>query len=426
MKENIQVRIEKLVFGGQGLGRHNDQVVFVWNALLGELVEVSVTKKKKKYLEGVAVNVIEPSEHRIEPEETHYLSCSPWQMMTSEMENTWKVEMVQEVFEKNAKIPLNDLEIFSNEVNVGYRNKMEYSFYYDDDEDVHLAFYERAGRQKIAIEPCILADPVINDSAMKIFRFAKENLHHQTPKSMIIRSNRRGEVIAGLFVKDKIDVSSISFLDNSIKGFGIYFSSHRSPASVIHEILLEEGSLELEENINGVSMKYGLNSFFQVNLPVFEQAVKDMSEYVDNDAQLLDLYSGVGAIGLTMKDKVKTAVLADINREAIDFAKKNIADNNLENYEAHAFAAEGILDAMKSDQIVIVDPPRAGLHADVVARILEVKPKRILYLSCNPATQARDIALLKDVYDIGFKRLYNFFPQTPHVESLVILERSKT
>lgn len=432
----MRVTIEKLVFGGQGLGRLEDgRVVFVWNALPGEVVDIQIITEKKNYLEGVATTIITPSPKRQSPIVDAYLSSAAWDMMNYETECHWKVAMVKEVYKKVGNLDIEDLSLVADERYYGYRNKIEFSFcdknFIPKDkrpahhvEDISLAFFGRGSRERIPVTTCALATPAIQEVTARLLAFIKEQgIPNRTLKSLIVRSNRRGQVIAGLFIKDLFAFSSYPDLDDTLVGFHVYYSSHKSPASRPDDILYSEGTSTLSETIRDIPFEYGLFSFFQVNPPLFEKTLADIERFVDNDVHLIDFYAGVGAIGLSLADKAKSLLLVDNNEEAIGIAKKAILAQGLTHCTAEALPAEKMLDCLTSDAIVIVDPPRTGLHPDVTAKLAEVQPKRIIYLSCDIATQARDIALLSSVYNVSFSRLYNYFPRTPHVEGLCILEK---
>ncbi|MEO8691578.1 MAG: methyltransferase, partial [Candidatus Saccharimonas sp.] len=180
------------------------------------------------------------------------------------------------------------------------------------------------------------------------------------------------------------------------------------------------GDTTLTDSILGQQFRYAAESFFQVNLPVYEQTLRDMSQSIDT-SPIVDLYSGVGSIGLSI-GKNNPTTLVEINEFAVREMRENI--KNLDSQaEAILAPSEKALDHISSQATIIVDPPRAGLHADVTQQLLDVQPPRIIYLSCNPVTQARDIALLASHYAIGYHKGYNFFPRTPHIEHLVVLDK---
>lgn len=434
------------------MGKIDGKAAFVWNALPGEEVEARVLKNKSNFIEAIAERIITPSLERIPERESHYLSCSPWQILSASAEDYWKKEIARETFFKFGGFEPQDLEIMSDchpegavgdrricdskgqilrsalnnnkEKRFGYRDKMEYSFAVVDGK-ISLAFFERGGRQHTHIDGCILAEDCINNVAMQILEWInKVNIPMRSLKSLILRSNGQGKTIAALFIKDHLNFESYPELSEDFLGFHIYYSSHLTPASIPHEILYTAGQNYLVADLNGFKLKFGLLSFFQINVPLFSQALKDIEKFLDPGVNILDFYSGVGAIGIPLSQKVKSCVCVDNNKEAVEYAMENIALNKLKNYEARMISAEKITELITADKVVILDPPREGLHPKVVERLLETNPSKVIYLSCNLTTQARDIKFLLDKYSVKFQQLYNFFPATPHVESLVVLSSS--
>jgi len=420
-----KIKINKLVFGGQGLGETpTGKKAFVWNALPGELVEVEFTKKKRGYVEAVAENIIDPSKDRIDPKEDHFLSCSPWQIMTSSAENSWKEKIAAETFEKIANLSLNwEIKSIENQ-SYGYRNKMEFSFWWDNDTNkISLSLFKRGSKGKYPLDGCLLASPAINKIGDNLVKWLNnEAVEARKLKTVIIRSNIKGEVIAGLFIKEDINFTSYPELQDGLIGLTIFYSEPKSPASVPTKILWHIGAEYLTEKISDKAFQYGLLSFFQVNLPVFDLAVSDIRSGMENESgTLVDFYSGVGSIGISVGSDFEKCLLIENNAEAVSFAQKNIEINKLSQFKAILSPSEKMLDEIKSDRVIIFDPPRAGLHDKIIERILIQKPKKIVYLSCNLSTQARDVGLLKDRYKITLNKLYNFFPRTPHFEGLIIL-----
>lgn len=426
MKSFDHVSIEKLVFGGQALGHTPDgKAIFIWNALPDEEVDVQVTKTKQGDRQGIATLIHEASPHRIDPQEDHFLSTSPWQIMTYEHELHWKKAIAQETYHGIGHVDLPELEIVGDaDRQFGYRNKMEYSFTQDEQGELSLAFFARGQKKKIPVPQSNLAYPWINHTAQVFLAWAQEvGLTPRELKSLIIRGTQDGKTIAGLFIKDPLTFDHLPELDDTIQGFQIYYSTHKSPASVPTKLLYENGTMTLNETINNITLRFGLFSFFQVNVPMFQEALADIATHVKKDTPLVDLYSGVGAIGLSLAPHVKDVTLVDNVPEAIEYAEQNIQRNNAHHANAICDQSENMLDLITPDKTIIVDPPRAGLHSKVVTKLLQETPPTIIYLSCDLATQARDIALLSDKYNITFVRLYNFFPRTPHIEGLCVLEK---
>lgn len=409
----INLQIEKLVFGGQGLGRVDQQVVFAWNALPGETVTVEILKKKKTYREGIATTIHTSSPDRQVPLEEHWLSCSPWQILSTQAEATWKVKLAEESYYRLGLHPT----LIDAPSPTGYRNKIEYSFTHTSTGELSLAFFKRGTHWRQPITPCVLASAAINRKAEQVLAWLKTlPVTDHNLKSLIILSNEQDQTIAGLFVRDE----GLP-LENNL-GVVVYYSNPRSPAAVPTK-LLHPASTSLTTQVLGVALQHDLLGFFQVNVPVFEQALQHIGQYINSGDTILDCYGGVGAISIPLHQNVSAALIIESNPEAVAAAQHNIQALGLGHYTAKCVATEQLLEAITADQVVIVDPPRAGLHDAVVDRLLSVLPKRIIYLSCNLSTQARDVERLLGGYTIQHTSLYNFFPRTPHIEGLIVLDR---
>lgn len=427
----MELSIEKLVFGGQGIAHADGKTFFVWNALPEERVEVEIIKKRKGIREAVATRIVQASPHRIAPREEHYLSCSPWQILSIEQELQLKVEIARETVEHIGHLVFDEqLQIVGDiedreQTTKGYRNKMEFSFWETDEDNVmHLSLFERGKKTRMPIEGCLLAEPIINTTAKEILSWVRtQGFGRQDLKTLIVRSNGGGEAAAALFLKRKPEISSLPDLSRECTGFSVYYSDPRSPASVATQLLAERGTQTLSTILLNAQLQFGLLGFFQINLPLFEAALRAMKEFIPAQTDVVDLYSGVGAISIPLASRIRSAILVDTNAESIQFAQENIRRNHHATFQALCTPAEQLLETITSDRLIILDPPRAGLHTDVTQRILDALPQRLMYLSCNVATQARDIALLSQKYCVSHLELYNFFPHTPHIEALCFLER---
>lgn len=424
--------MEKIVGGGQAIGTLDDgRKAFVWGGLPKELVTIRVTKKKSHFVEGIVTEIIEESPERITPKDKNsYLSTSPWQIMPMSSEQSHKASLIEEAFLlHNITLP-EKIEVFSDGVEFNYRNKVEFSWFgdkTDDDEKetLDLAFFKRGGKGKVVVDGTSLAHPSINKLAIEIRDLLREKpIVARQLKTLLIRSDQQGNAVWQLYVKDKIEnlISDDEAKLLSAAGGEIIYSNPKSPASRITERLNKFGDTTLSDTILGVAFNYACEGFFQVNIPVYEKALSDMKAWINCNEKLpiLDLYSGVGTIGLTIGGDDVT--LVEINEHAVAEMQRNIAKLNRPNAKAILAPSEKSLEYITGEQIVIVDPPRAGLHADVTNRLLETEPPRIIYLSCNPVTQARDVSLLQEKYEIVHHQGYNFFPRTPHIEHLVILD----
>ena len=425
--------MEKIVGGGQAIGTLDDgRKAFVWGGLPKELVTIRVTKKKSHFVEGIVTEIIEKSPERITPkDENSYLSTSPWQIMPMSSEQSHKASLIEEAFLlHNITLP-EKIEVFSNGVEFNYRNKVEFSWFgdkTDDDEKetLDLAFFKRGGKGKVVVNGTSLAHPSINKLAIEIRDLLRTKpIVARQLKTLLIRSDQQGNAVWQLYVKDKIEnlISDDEAKLLSAAGGEIIYSNPKSPASRITERLNKFGDTTLSDTILGVAFNYACEGFFQVNIPVYEKALSDMKAWINCNEKLpiLDLYSGVGTIGLTIGGDDVT--LVEINEHAVAEMQRNIAKLNRPSAKAILAPSEKSLECITGEQIVIVDPPRAGLHADVTNRLLETEPPRIIYLSCNPVTQARDVSLLQEKYEIVHHQGYNFFPRTPHIEHLVVLDK---
>lgn len=422
----VTVTLEKIVGGGQTIATMEDgRKLFVWGGLPGETVEVQLTRKKSKLAEGYVTNVITASEHRIEAlDPDSFMSTSPWQIMRFEDEQRAKAELIEEAFAlSNVTLP-NEIEVFTDGNEFGYRNKMEFSWYWTKEtQSLDLAFFGRGTHSKITVEGSHLALPRINETALAVRDLMRAyNVPGFSIKTLLLRANQRGNVSAQLYVKDEkfTTIQAVDIEALRVQGLEVIFSNPKSPASVITKKLQTWGVMPLTDTLKDVEFSYATESFFQINLPVYEQALTDMQQYVNASKPTVDLYSGVGTIGLTIGTGDVT--LVEINEGAVREMKANIDRLKLRNAQAVHAPSEKALEFITVDVDVVVDPPRAGLDKAVVERLLETTPSRIIYLSCNPSTQARDVALLEEKYKITAHRGYNFFPRTPHIENLVVLD----
>ena len=429
------IQLEKIVGGGQALGTLDDgRKAFVWGGLPGETVTIRITKKKSHFVEGVVTEVLTASPERIAPRDPEsYLSTSPWQIMPLASEQHYKAALIEEAFELHDIVLPEPIDVFCDDVPYGYRNKVELSWYSDSaldgTETLDLAFFRRGSKGKIVVDGTSLARPEINQLARQVRDLLRtKQVTARQLKTLLIRCDQAGNCVWQLYTKDRLgDVMSPDEATAlSAQGGEIIYSDPRSPASRITERLACFGDPVLQDTILGVPFRYATEGFFQVNLPVYEQALRDMQRFVQvqdsTPRPTLDLYAGVGTIGLTIGSDNVT--LVEINADAVREMQRNIRQlGRTSQAKAVLAPSEQALEYITGDALIILDPPRAGLHADVITKLLATQPQRILYLSCNPVTQARDVALLATHYRIAYHRGYNFFPRTPHCEYLVVLDR---
>ena len=420
------LKLEKFVNGGQALGYTVEgKPIFVWGGIAGEIVDVQVMKSKRGVLEALVEKVNLKSKNRVEPKEPEeYLSTSPWQILSLGYENQVKAELLEQTFKHELGLELKDLELISSDKNTGYgyRNKMEYAFWGDED-GLSLALHKRGSGQKIKLKGSALASDAINKAGESLVGLLNEKqIFAGKLKSLILRSDGFGGCAGALFVKAE-DFLELE-LPEALEGLVCYYSNPKSPASVITSELWRKGELKLKDQVCGVDIGYDVNSFFQVNIDLFEKVIEDIKLNLDSeDSKIIDFYGGVGSIGILLAGNDNQLKIVEISKESAEKAQQNLARLGLNKASVFCGAAEDLLEEIEQNSVLVVDPPRAGLHKKVTQKIIEVKPKKLIYLSCNPVTQARDVGLLLEAgYKIKFNRGYNFFPRTPHIESLMILE----
>jgi len=414
---DIQLTIDKLVNGGQGMGSLDDgSKAFVWNALPGERVTASITKKRAGIIEAIATEVLEVSPERIKPADEAYMSTSPWQVMTWEAENRHKQAILADTFQRLG-ITAGDIKFTHNEQQWHYRNKMEYSFW-GNDEGLHLALFERGSHGKQIITGSSLARPEIDMAANKILQVLRTaNTRAGVLKAITVRCDQDGRTVAALFVKNQ-RFPKLAGLEETCHGITVYYSNPNSPANVMTRQLYTFGEVTLTDRIAGHDISYDVHSFFQVNLPLFADAVARITRVSAALSSKIDLYSGVGTIGIA----AGAGALVEIDSNNIHYATQNIARAGGQVELIHA-STETSLASIEGVDSVIVDPPRAGLHKAVLAKLLAETPRQVVYLSCNPVTLMRDLGGLAPTYAIESLEGYNFFPRTPHIEALAVLKK---
>ncbi|MBR3263682.1 class I SAM-dependent RNA methyltransferase [Candidatus Saccharibacteria bacterium] len=423
------IRVDKIIPGGEALGTaKNGKKIFFWNALPGETVtKYQTTKIKPSFERAIATKVANQSPHRISPKDWCYLSTSPWQIMNYDYELSLKQDLVVEIFREH-QIEINKPGIITDGNPYLYRNKMEYALYWDQaTSKIRLAFHVRGSHAKVPITNSSIERPEIFTAAKQIVTdLNSRGEEARKYQSLLLRCNQIGQISGGLFENGK---------------------PHPAFKNLTDKILDHEYS-------------YSPNGFFQINLPVYELALKEIKKYITTD-KVLDLYAGVGTIGLSVaRDKHLTLVECDksayaelvrncqgiINEDPTRLTRSGKSeappitmgrservriDDGLAaekndvvrsgNILAILAKSEEVTDYITPDTTIILDPPRAGCETKLINRLLEIKPPKIIYLSCNPATQARDIKSLLGFYKIEQIKTFNFFPRTPHIENLVVL-----
>ncbi len=466
------VKIEAVAAEGKSLVRVNDMVVFVPFAIPGDIVDLQITKKKHSYAEAEVVRIVEPSPDRIEAVCPHFGVCGgcKWQMLPYALQLKAKQQQVVDALTRIAKVSLPECSpIQGSAKTLEYRNKLEFGFankrwltkeqirsgeQFDRQESV--GYHANGTFDKILpIEECHLMAPVNDRLRLAIRDYAyKHNLtffdareHTGLLRGMMIRLSNTGELMLLMqfcitadeeqaqaealltFVRDNFpEITSLLYVNNT------KFNDTFGDLSVETFAGTDHIFLEME----GLRFKVGPKSFYQTNTEQAYELYKVTRDFAalpepsgaDRNALPLvyDLYTGTGTIANFVARRARKVIGIEYVPEAIEDAKVNSRINGIDNTE---FFAGDMKDILTDDfirehgrpDIIITDPPRAGMHADVVDVILKAAPERIVYVSCNPATQARDLALLDVDYKVAKIQPVDMFPHTQHVENVVLLER---
>lgn len=425
MKE-ITLEFDKIVGEGRTLGRCGGKVVFAYGVLPGEKARIAVTKEKRNFIEGEVVEIISPSPRRVPAREDHYLSCSPWQIMDYPFQIENKKKLAEDLYYQTVKDNIKVEKIFPAEKIFAYRTKIEYSFTQTGDE-LSFAFHKRGAYwEKLKLPSgCALIGDKVNRAAIEILsELNRRKVKQEQLKTLVLRQSKNGsEVAACLFCKDEnLDFSAAGI--KGLKGFTLAWSNPVSSVSSIDRILRSEGEDFLTEKIGQMEFDYGFDCFFQNNIELFTAALNEIKSYGSSFGKTLDLYCGTGIIGFYLKDKIDSLISVETSASSAKYALRNLEKNSINSARVICSMSEKAeREIFSGIETVILDPPRAGLHKNVVKNIMENLPQRIIYLSCNPITQGRDALFFLEKYRITKSQCFDFYPNTPHLESLLIFER---
>ncbi|MHC0440640.1 23S rRNA (uracil(1939)-C(5))-methyltransferase RlmD [Flavobacterium sp. 3-210] len=456
-------QIEVLDAGAKGVSvakAPDGKVIFIPNVVPGDVVDVQTFKKRKAYYEGKAVKFHELSKHRIEPICDHFGVCGgcKWQNMKYSQQLYYKQNEVKNHLQRIGKVELPEFEdILGSEKQFFYRNKMEFSFSNSrwltekeigSTEDLGnrnaLGFHIPKMWDKILdIQKCHLQEDPSNAIRNEIRAFANEhNLAFFNPRehsgllrTLMIRTASTGEimVLIQFFEDDKVNRELV--LDNLYEKFpqitSLQYVVNAKQNDTIYDqdIKLYKGRDYILEEMEGLKFSINAKSFYQTNSDQAYELYKITRDFagLTGNETVYDLYTGTGTIAQFVSKKAKKVIGVESVPEAILDAKANAERNNITNCEFFVgdmkvvFNESFIAHHGKPD-VIITDPPRDGMHALVIDQILKIAPKKVVYVSCNSATQARDLALMDEKYKVTRVRPVDMFPQTHHVENVVLLE----
>jgi 23S rRNA (uracil1939-C5)-methyltransferase len=445
---------------GKCIARVDGKVILIERAVPGDIADVKTTYQKHKYEEGHIEKLIKASEDRIETFCEHISVCGgcKWQQMSYPAQLQYKQQQVFDAFQRIGKFEFPESEeIIGSENVLFYRNKLEYSFTHkkwltqvqdkesmSENEHPGLGFHIPGRFDKVFdVQKCWLMDDLNNAIRNEIRSFAIANkysffdLYEQKGllRNLILRNNTKGEwmliVCFGQEDKDAIQHLLQHLADQfpQISALLYVINEKRNDTIFDLPVLVFKGNNYLIESLEGIQFKIGPKSFFQTNTHQTLNLYGKAREFAQlkGDEIVYDLYTGVGTIALFMAKLAKKIVGIEYVPQAIEDAKENAALNNIEH--AHFYAGD-MKDCLSDDlialhgkaDVIITDPPRAGMHADVCQKLMELKAPKIVYISCNPATQARDIAMMDAVYKVTKVQAVDMFPHTHHVENIALLE----
>ena len=434
------------------------EVVMVKGAIPGDKVDVLLHKKKKGIWHGEVANYQSRSSYLTKPTCSHFSECGgcKWQQMTYESQVKFKEKAISDAFSRIAKVPVGQMmPIMVSPKQFYYRNKLEYSFSalpWLTKDDINSSetlkklpaagFHPAENFAKVVpVEKCHLQPEPTNEIRNFIRDYGLQNdfTFYNTWKNegllrnLIIRNNRKGEVMVVVILGHESEKNEP--LLNAIKAefpqiVSLYYIINTKVNDSVFDLepVLFSGEKWLTENLHHVGFHIGPKSFFQTNTEQTEQ----MYAYVKEKAALtgeelvFDLYSGIGSIAQYVADGCKQVIAIEENKAAVEDGKKNAKFNNVDNLRFYAGDTRKVIKDQNVlhnniPDVIITDPPRSGMHEDVCLALKESGAKRIIYISCNPSTQARDIAMMSEKYEVKSLQPLDMFPHTDHVECVAVL-----
>ncbi len=454
------LRITDIAAEGKSLGKYNDMVVFVPHTVPGDVVNIQVNNKRRRFMDGYVLDFVEYSPLRTEPFCKHYGECGgcKWQALPYPMQLEYKQKQVEDQLRRLGGIELPEISpIIGSARSEYYRNKLEFTFsnkrWVPRSEVAEgaamgsgnaLGFHIPGMFDKVLdVEWCHLQDEPSNAIRLAVKRFAEENglefynlrEHQGLLRNIIIRTSTTGEVMVTVVFarEDERNGTLMDFLTKQfpqITSLNYIVNSKLNDSIGDLEARCYSGKPYMEERMEGLSFRINPKSFYQTNS---EQAynlykvARDFAELTGEEV-VYDLYTGTGTIANFVAAQAKRVVGIEYVPEAIEDAKQNSALNGIGNT---LFFAGDMKDVLNEEfiarhgrpDVIILDPPRAGIHADVAATILAAAPARMVYVSCNPATQARDLTIFDPAYRVTKVQPVDMFPHTHHVENVVQLVR---
>ncbi len=401
-----EFKIYRLDNFGRGISYYNGRVIFIENALEDENIEANITEVKKNTYEAEAVRVIDKSPFRVEPKCPYYNDCGGCNIMhmSYPKQLKFKEEKVKYLLKKFADIDEDKVKSIIPTKQFNYRNKVTLKV------REKVGFYKKKSYEIVPIYSCQVAHPKINEIIAEI-----ADLNYENVEEIIIKATQQKESM--IILKTTGDIDNDYFLKN-MKGLtnSIVVVKDGIPNAIY-------GPGFITEKIGNYFFKISSISFFQVNTEGAKKLYDKVFDYgsLETNEKVLDLYCGTGTIGIYLSDSAKDVVGLEINGEAVEDARYNIALNKVINVYVEQKDVSKVIDKYENIELVVIDPPRSGLSKKALNNILEINPNRIVYVSCDPATLSRDLNLLKDTYELKELTPVDMFPNTYHVECVCLL-----
>jgi 23S rRNA (uracil1939-C5)-methyltransferase len=454
--ENVE--IIDIAEEGRGVGKTGELVLFVEKAVPGDIADVLVYRSKKNFGEGRIMNLQRPSEHRTQPFCEHFGTCGgcKWQHMTYAAQLQFKQKSVADALSRLAKVDVSGiLPIVPSPEDRYYRNKLEFTFSNkrwlmdgenrtDEVMDMNALGFHIPGRfdKILDVHHCYLQADPSNAIRNSIDEFAKREgysyydlkAHAGALRNLIIRTSSTGElmviVVFAYATQEEIDKLMAFVASTFLQITSLLYIVNQKKNDTIfdQEVTAYRGPEYIHEQMDGTKFRIGAKSFYQTNsiqAKKLYEITRDFAGF-SGDELVYDLYTGAGTIANFIAGRVREVVGVEYVPDAIEDAKINSNINNITNTKFYAGDMKDVLvpdfiaEHGKPD-VVITDPPRAGMHPDVVNRLMEIEAPKIVYVSCNAATQARDLLVLKEKYDVAKIQPVDMFPHTQHVENVVLL-----
>jgi 23S rRNA (uracil1939-C5)-methyltransferase len=444
---------------GKSLVRQDGKVIFVSGAIPGDVVNIQIGKNKKDWAEGRAIKIVEPSPDRLTPFCKHFGTCGgcKWQMLPYEKQLQFKQQEAEENLKRIGKTDIPEmLPIIGSEKTTAYRNKLEFTFSnkrFLTNEEIGnpennakqnaLGYHApRIFDKVIDIQECHLLNDVNNQIRNTIRDFALENgfefydikEHKGWLRNIILRYTTTGELMVNIVLNNEDESNRIALVNHLLSKVPaittLLFTINPKWNDSIYDLTPQVyfGKGYVTEKLGNLEFIISPKSFFQTNTRQAENlygVAKEFAGLTGNEI-VYDLYCGTGSIGLFVSDSAKKIIGVEVIEEAIEDARKNAALNKIEHAVFYAgdvikICNDDFFTAHGKPDVVITDPPRAGMHEKLVKKLLEMESPKIVYVSCNTATQARDIALLAEKYQVQKLRAVDMFPHTHHIECVALL-----